>query len=123
MKSEYYLNIARKASNKSNHKKYHLGCVIVKGSRILGIGWNIHRTHPKSPHQYKFIHAEFMAALNANEQIKGSTVYVFRQKKNGKWAMARPCKDCMKYLINLEVKRIIYSFNGYFNEEDLKQLI
>lgn len=94
-----------------------MGCVIVRGSKVLGTGHNIMRTHPKSPHKFKTIHAEFMAALNASYDIEGATVYVFRQFKDGTPAMAKPCPACWKFLRECGVKSVIYSFEGSYKFE------
>lgn len=119
MKQQYFLNIARQASQRSDHHSHRIGCVIVKGNRVLGTGWNRLRTHPKSPHQYKSIHAEFMAAINAGDDIKGATAYVFRAQKDGTWAMSRPCESCWKYLMELGIKNVVYSFEGSFKQEEI----
>lgn len=114
-----YLTLAKQASLKSDHSNYPMGCVIVKGNRILGVGHNMCRTHPKSPHKFKSIHAEFMAALNAGYSIDGATVYVFRQFKDGTPAIARPCSDCWKFLHACGVKEVIYSCQGTFKKEQI----
>lgn len=119
MKHDSFMALAKQCSKNSDHHSHRMGCVIVKGSRVLGIGWNMLRTHPKSPHEFKSIHAEFMASLNAGRDIKGATAYVFRQQKNGTWAMAKPCDDCWKYLMNLGIKKVVYSFEGTFKTEKL----
>ena len=54
-----YFKLAKKQSEKSTHYQHKLGCVIVKNNRVLGLGFNKLKSHPKSPHAYSFIHAEF----------------------------------------------------------------
>lgn len=119
MKLEYFMALAKNASGKSDHAKHKLGCVIVRGSRVLGIGWNAMKTNPKSPHAFKSVHAEFMAIKNSEEEIEGATAYVFRQHKSGTWAMAKPCESCWKYLIQSGIKKVVYSFQGTFKQEEL----
>lgn len=116
-KDARFLKLAKKESTKSNHADYKIGCVITKKSQIIATGYNLYKTHTKSPHPYKSIHAEFMAAMNAGFDLSGCTVYVFREHKNGTWAMARPCSSCWKFLMKCGAKRTIYSCNGSFVEE------
>ncbi len=110
------MTLAKRAAVRSDHRIHKIGCVIARGNKIIGIGWNILKTHPKSPHKYKSIHAEFMASINAGD-IKGATAYVFRQQKNGVWANSKPCASCWQYLMDLGIKEIVYSFEGYFKKE------
>jgi deoxycytidylate deaminase len=117
MKQEYFLALAKHASCKSDHHSHKMGCVIAKGNKVLGVGHNVMKTHPKSPHKYKSIHAEFMAAINAGYDIEGATAYIFRQQKDGTWAMAKPCEYCWKFLVELGVKEVVYSFEGSFKQE------
>lgn len=111
--------MAKKISNKSDHHTHKMGCVITKGNRVLGTGFNTTKTHTKSPHRFKSIHAEFMATLSANYDIKGATVYVFREQRDGKWAMAKPCQDCWAFLMECGIKKVVYSFEGSYKQEDL----
>lgn len=114
-----FLTLAKQVSRKSDHHTHKMGCVIAKGSKILGCGFNVLKTHPKSPHKHKSIHAEFMAALNAGYDIEGATAYVFRQQKDGTLAMARPCESCWRFLMDCGIKKVVYSFEGSFRQEEL----
>lgn len=120
MKQIRFLRLAKDASQKSDHHTHKMGCVIAKSNKILGVGYNAMKTHPKSPHAYKSIHAEFMAIVNAGYDIKGSTVYVFRQQKDGTMAIAKPCSYCWEFLIECGAKEVIYSFEGSYKNERLK---
>ena len=114
------MSLAKKASDKSDHHTHKMGCVIAKGSKVLGIGFNALKTHPKSPHQFKSIHAEFMAWINAGKKVEGATAYIFRQQKSGALAMAKPCSDCWQFLVDSGVKQVVYSFEGSYKKESLK---
>lgn len=118
-KQEEFLNLAKKASKRSDHRSHKIGCVIAKRNRIVGIGFNRMKTHPKSPHSHKNIHAEFMAVINAGFEVKGATAYVFRQQKNGTWAISRPCEYCWKFLLDHGIKEVVYSFEGSFKKESI----
>lgn len=120
MKAEHFLSLAKQASRKSGHDQYRMGCVIAKGNKLIASGHNINKTHPKSPHKFKTIHAEFMAAHNAGYEIEGATVYVFREIKDGTPAMAKPCEDCWRFLYECGVKEVVYSFEGSFKHERIR---
>ena len=120
MRQDYFLNLAKQASKKSDHHSHLLGCVIAKGNKILGIGHNMMKTHPKSPHRFRSIHAEFLAVMNCGKDVIGATAYVYRQQKNGTPAISRPCKDCWQYLIDCGVKSVVYSCEGTYVQEKMK---
>lgn len=120
MKNKRFLCLAKQASKKSDHHTHKLGCVIAKGKKVVGVGFNVMKTHPRSPHNFKSVHAEYMAVLNAGFDVKGAKAYVFREQKNGEWAMAKPCSTCWNFLMDCGIKEVIYSFQGSFKEERLK---
>lgn len=119
MKHDRFMALAKKASERSDHHSHKIGCVIVRGSKVLGTGFNVIKTHPKSPHEFSSVHAEFMSVLNAGN-VSGATAYVFRQTKDGTPSISRPCKDCWKYLLECGVKKVVYSFEGSFCQEKLE---
>lgn len=110
MRENRYFAIARALSIKGQHPQHRLGCVLVKKGRIIGLGWNLLKTHPRSPHPYNSIHAEFNALLGADPgDLKGSTAYVYRQHKDGSRAIAKPCKYCERALRDSGVYRVVYT--------------
>lgn len=120
MRQDYFLNLAKEASKKSDHHSHSLGCCIAKGNRVLGVGHNMMKTHPKSPHKFHRVHAEFLAVLNASGNVRGATAYVYRQQKNGTPALSRPCKDCWKYLRKCGIKNVVYSYEATYVQEKMK---
>lgn len=117
MKEERFLALAKKVSKRSDHHEHKLGCAIVRGSKVLGLGFNLLKTHTHSPHRWKGIHAEYMAVMAASYDVKGATAYIFRQQKNGTPAMSRPCQYCWKLLMECGIKKVVYTFEGSFKEE------
>lgn len=108
-----YFELAKRLSKKSDHYQYKMGCVIVKGKRVVGVGYNQLKSHPKSPHEWKTIHAEFHATLGTDlAELRGSTVYVYREKKNGDLANAMPCRSCRRMLESLGVKEVFYTIDA-----------
>lgn len=119
MKLKFFKLCAKLARN-SDHPKHQLGSVIVsKKGRILSLGINKYKTHPKSPHSYKYLHAEVSALINLDDNInlKDAVCYVFRETKDGLPAMSRCCDSCLKALKDAGIKTIHYSIeNGYATE-------
>lgn len=87
----------------------------MKGGNILSVGFNKSTNHPRSPHPFKSVHAEFSAILGLSlKDLKDSDVYVFRENKKGQPVMARPCKVCMKMLQNVGVRRVFYTCDNTY---------
>ena len=118
MKQRYF-NLAKRLAKKSNHSQHQIGCVIVKKKRIISVGWNEIKTSPKSPNPYYSRHSEFNAVLGVPvADLRGSEVYVYRETRDGKLAMSRPCSDCLKMLKSLDIDIIHYSsYNSYRSEK------
>jgi len=112
--------IAKKLAKKSDHPRYRLGCVLMNKKHVIGLGFNAHRTHPKSPHKYKHIHAEFSAILGCEvSDLRDSVAYVYRENRNGVIGMAKPCPTCHKMLQDVGVKRIYYTDKDGYKSFDL----
>lgn len=116
-----HIELAKKTAEKSTYK-FRVGCVIVRGSRIVGFGWNDGvKTHAKSPHPFKSVHAEFDAVLSTKgESVAGCDVYVCRILADGSLAMAKPCAHCEAMLRKLKVRRVFYSTSEGWKQEDYK---
>jgi len=114
-----FIELARKLSLNSNHKQHHLGCVITKKNKIISMGWNKTKTHPKSTARFHMLHAEIDALLGLSLQdTRGCTAYIYRENKAGKLAMARPCDGCELALKQAGIKKIIYTYdNGILQEK------
>lgn len=115
-----YLKLARELSRKSTHHTYRLGCVIVKSNRVVGVGYNQLKSHPKSPDAWKTMHAEFHAILGVKpHELQGGVAYTFRETKCGKWALARPCKSCEKMLSSCGLKSVVHTINDSYSVLEL----
>jgi deoxycytidylate deaminase len=114
MKHKFF-ELARKLAFKSNHHTHKLGCVIVRKNEIVSLGFNKLKTHPKSNHPFKSLHAELDAILSADrEDIRGADLYIFRETKFGNPAMAKPCKYCEAAIKEVGINRVFYSCNNGF---------
>lgn len=100
--------------------KYRVGrcfhvAFITKGSKIISIGWNSHKSHPENlRHEgYRFdsgTHAELSAVLKGGKQdYSGYRIFVIRIDRNGKVAMSKPCCGCQSVCRQLNFKTVYYS--------------
>ena len=104
-----FLQQAKKIANLSN-ERFKVGAIVTKGNRILGLGVNVNKTHPKSNGRFKTLHAEHSAILDAGlNELQGSTVYVFRSTKDTLPANSKPCPSCYKLLKEAGVKEVYFS--------------
>lgn len=113
------LSLAIRAAERSKDR-WRVGAVIYSGSRILGIGSNdMTRTHTRSGHPFKTIHAETAALLRAANGnagsfrgfLRGSRIYVHRLRRDGLPGLAAPCQHCQSTLRFAGISRIEYSLD------------
>ena len=114
MKTKYF-KLAKSLSYTSDYEQHKLACIITKKNRIISLGVNKRRTHPKSLTRYNFIHAELAAVLGVSrETLKGTTAYVYRERKDGTIASSKPCPHCEQVLREAGIKKVYYTTeNGY----------
>lgn len=116
MKTKFF-DVARVASKHSDHPAHRLGAVIVRGNKIISVGFNKNKTHTKSNHAWKRLHAELSAIIKAKQDITNCSIYVYRETKNGDLGMARPCESCMEAIREAGINKIFYSTpHGYLEE-------
>jgi deoxycytidylate deaminase len=104
-----YFQIARAASRHSN-LRCAVGAVIVS-PKPVSIGFNVQKSHPRfadGKRSYS-IHAEITALLKAKGEIRGGTIYVYREDRTGAVGIAKPCINCMAALIEAGIKRVYYT--------------
>ncbi|WP_426916593.1 deoxycytidylate deaminase [Rossellomorea marisflavi] len=114
---DYFMDIAKTVATRATCDRLHVGCVIVKGKKIVSTGYNgsisgedhcseIGHLYNDQGRCVRTIHAEQNAILFSNHNdLAESTAYVTHQ----------PCENCAKLLIQSGVKRIVYR-SKYENE-------
>ena len=126
-----YFKAAKSMSELSDFKQHRIGCVAVSGHKIISSGYNSYKTNPtqKKLNAHRFqadtnhtAHAELSCLLPLlnRKDIKFSDVslYVYRGYKNGSPAPSRPCLSCMALIRQLGIKKIYYTGdNSYIDEE------
>ena len=117
-----YFDVAKAMAKTSKHPKFSVGAAIVCGGKVISVGVNMNKTHPMQKKYNKYrnidkpmhhnLHAEMDAILQACNQfddIKNLKVFVYRETKDGKRAMARPCAACMQALRDYGIYEIYYT--------------
>ena len=95
----------------NNGRTYHLAAILRRNGRVVRIGENTHKTHPRFKRQYKdgtwgsHMHAEMNVLRFAQA---GDTLEVMRFHKTG-LAMAKPCHLCMGHIKNSGIKHVRYT--------------
>lgn len=118
---QLWMNIAETVAQRSKDPRTKVGAVIVKDNHILGIGYNAEPRKFKlhfdwnSEEKYTYvIHAELNAIANAcsvGTNVAGADIYVTMS----------PCKDCIKLLIQHQIKNVYY-LNTYKDFEITKHI-
>lgn len=110
--TELFYQIALLSSKRSSDPHTQVGAVIVKEEHVLGIGYNgaprdfkgVFDWHSSEKYDY-VIHAEMNAIANAcaiGANVKDADIYL----------TLSPCHDCMKLIVQHQVKRV-YFVNKY----------
>ena len=94
------------AIKKKDRRKYKVGAVGIRNDGTIVQSSNVPCKVPEPT-----AHAEVRLA---RKLTKGSIVYIVRVNSSNELCMARPCRNCLRVLIQKEVKRIYYSIT---NEE------
>lgn len=115
-----FFRIAKKLAVKSDVKQKH-GAVLVSGNKILGLGFNRSKTSiRRSNHPFSSIHSETDALGSAlPSETVGSTMYIYRETRDGVLANSRPCIYCMKALKLAGVRKVCYTIENGYKEEAL----
>lgn len=134
-KQNRILCLAANVAGQSDHSTHHIGAVLTKGGSVINtscnkIQWNAFAARfihlKQKPHQSKSpehasIHAEIGSVLGIpRSQTNGADIYVVRVRKNGQYAMAKPCGMCQGLLSSVGIKRVFYTTD---NNEIEKMLL
>ena len=119
---------AKAASMMSDFPTHKLGAVMMMGNKVLTVGYNVTKTHPIQK-QYNIergydpnvrnngqIHAEMMCLINTrylNIDWSKVSIYIYREHKNHKVALAKPCPACLKALKERGITQIYYTTEGF----------
>lgn len=138
MNYKHYLEIASECAKNASYSgasRVKLGCVAVYHGSVLAKGCNMDKTHTQ---QEKYRHLRYdpkklktycpskcHAEVETLSRIKyldidfsKVTLFIYREHKDGNPALAKPCRACEKYIINLGIRKVVYTTdNGYAVEK------
>ena len=105
----------------NNGRVYHLAAVLLRKGKVIKVGTNTYKTHPRFKRQYddgtwgSHMHAE-MSVLRFSEP--GDVLEVMRFKKSDmSLGMAKPCRFCMYHIRKSGIKSVKYTTDAGTREE------
>lgn len=131
-----YFDVAKTISRTSNFHGTHVGCCVVYKGVVTSVGCNSEKSHPLQMKYNRFrdfdpnaslskVHAEVHALSLMNSAGKHidwskASIYVYRELKNGKPAISKPCPACNQLIKDLGIANMCYiDESGHFVKENL----
>ncbi len=108
-----YVNLSYALVNQKAHRCFHTSFIVRKG-KILAIGINQIKTHPKirayGYHSLCGLHSELDAALKLGlTDCSNLTLVNIRIDGQNKVNMSKPCRFCQRLIRDLNFKQVFYS--------------
>ena len=112
-KDAFYISLATTYASRSKCVSLKVGCCLVKGDTVLGLGVNgtpkgmpnccdvYDKGKDDTHHEWSLrheIHAELNAIIASKCDLNGSTAFITHS----------PCMNCLKHLIACGIERIVY---------------
>lgn len=112
-------NLARLESLKVNFRS-RIGAVLVHRNKIVSVGRNYPlKTHPilRKYDKHKTLHAEIDCMIGLDRSLSvGSTIYTYREDRNGNLKKSKPCLMCMSIMRELGIKKVFYTHDKGYSE-------
>jgi tRNA(Arg) A34 adenosine deaminase TadA len=108
----------------NNGRTYHLAAILRRNGKVVRIGENTNKTHPRFKRQYSdgswssHMHAEMNVLRFAKP---GDEIEVMRFKKcDLELTMAKPCSICVKAILAAGIRKVKYTdWKGRWQELNL----
>jgi deoxycytidylate deaminase len=126
---------ARHMAEMSDYTRCPIGCIAVYKNKIIGCGFNSHRTHPlqQQYNQYRNfgnnagnalakIHSEIAVISqiqNLGIDYSKVELYIYRKCKSRDCGIARPCEGCLRAILELGIRRIFFTTDTGLSFEKL----
>lgn len=135
MNEAHFYKIARQISKKADYTgsgKAKLGCIVVYKNAILAKGCNTDKTHTtqriwnikRFQEGNHYVPSKCHAEINCLTKIKYLDIdfsrihlFIYRELKDGRLAMSRPCASCLAAIRDMGIRHIHYTTDlGYAYE-------
>ena len=116
----YFMSMAFLIASRSSCNRLHVGCVLVKDTRVISVGYNgflaklPHKSIVRDGHEQATVHAEQNSIADCAKRgisCADATAYITHY----------PCINCAKILAASQIKEIKYS-QDYKNDPIVKEL-
>jgi deoxycytidylate deaminase len=98
------------AAHRDKDCYYQLCALVVRKNRVIGVGYNNPKTHPRALTKMKQQHAELAAILAAPSlDLSGCELIVVRARRDHKMGMAKPCLACQRIIHAARIKKVYYT--------------
>lgn len=103
-------NVAIKELTKSTYR-HQMGAVIFDGNKVISRGYNKTKTHPwlAKHNEWATTHAECDAIIKSRVDLRGCSIFVARNTAGGKIALAKPCVNCQRILVQVGITEVYYT--------------
>ena len=117
----YFMSLAFLIASRSSCSRLNVGCVLVKDTRVISVGYN--GFLPKSPHNSIVVNGHEQATVHAEQNAvsdcakrgiscNGSTAYITHY----------PCINCFKILVSSGITEIKYH-EDYKNDSIINDIL
>lgn len=133
---KYTKKVALTSSYINTHgKQVRLGAAVFdKHGVLIASNVNQNKTHYLQKYyneempfnRIPYLHAEIAALLKARwvvgeKGLKNCTVYVARKLNCDGWGLARPCRACRAAMVDMGIKKIVYTTEDGYCIENLEE--
>lgn len=116
--NNYFMGLARLTAQRSKDPSTQVGSIITNDNKVIGMGYNgfpngcddDHFSWDRPDKYFYVVHSELNAVLNSNnfDRLKGGVLYT----------TLFPCNECVKTLIQVGIKKIIYESDKYSDKDE-----
>lgn len=117
-----FFDVAKMISRTSTYHGTHVGCCVVYKGVVVSVGCNSEKSHPLQKHYNVYrdfnpataenkLHAEIHALgplMNKKIDWSMASIYVYRELRNGKPAISKPCPACSQLIKDLGISQVCY---------------